>query len=347
MPDAPTPVPPPQRLYQLGIGHYFSRALALATKLGVADALADGPRDAAALAAATGTHAPALQRVLRLLVSAGVFDEPTPGTFALTDTGTLLRRDVPFSMRAAVLLFAGVPMQDAWRELEYCVRTGEPFFRQDTPDGDAFDALARNPEQAAVFDEAMAAFTRQIALAVAASYDFTGLRRIADVGGGTGALLLGILGAHPHLEGIVFDRPAAAASARAAIAGAGLDGRCAAVEGDFFHAVPPGCDAYLLKHVIHDWDDTRAGAILSTCRAAMPPGAKLLIVEGLYPARVASDEASRGATANDVNMLVCTGGRQRSEAEFRALYDAAGLRLTRIVPTPAPVCVIEGVAAAG
>jgi SAM-dependent methyltransferase len=206
--------------------------------------------------------------------------------------------------------------------------------------------MARNPEQAEVFDEAMAAFTRQIAVAVAATYDFGGVTRVADIGGGNGALLLGILRAHPHLGGVVFDLPSTAAGARATIAAAGLAERCTAVGGDFFAAVPEGCDLYLLKHVIHDWDDERAVAILGTCRRAMAPAARLLIVEGLYPPRIERTDAGRGAAANDVNMLVCTGGRQRSDAEFSALYAAAGLRLARIIPTPANVCLIEAEPAA-
>jgi hypothetical protein len=266
-------LPPPARLYQIGIGHYFSRALALAAKLGIADLLAAGPRDAATLAADTGTHAPSLQRVLRLLVSVGVFDEPEPGRFALNDLGTFLRRDAPFSMRAAVLLFAGVPMQDSWRELEYCVQTGEPAFRKTSRDADAFSTM--DPEQVAVFDEAMAAFTRQTALAVAATYDFSELQRVADVGGGNGALLIGILQAHPHLQGIVFDQPRSAEAARSQIAAAGLADRCEAIGGNFFESVPPGCDAYLLKHVIHDWNDERAsirrGSRLRRRAAAPPP----------------------------------------------------------------------------
>jgi hypothetical protein len=188
----------------------------------------------------------------------------------------------------------------------------------------------------------MATFAPLTAAAVASAYDFSAFGTLADVGGGNGALLIGILQANPGLRGIVFDLPHAAEKARRKVADAGLADRCAVQAGSFFDGVPPGADAYLLKHVIHDWDDERASAILRACRAALPPHGKVLVVEGVYPPRVDASLESRGAAANDVNMLVCTGGRQRSEAEFAALFAASGLRLARVVPTPAPVRVVEG-----
>ena len=338
----PPAVPPGIALYQMAIGHYVSRALHLAAKLGVADLLSAGPRTAADLAAAISADASALRRVLRLLASVGVFEERDDGAFVLTATGELLRSDVPGSARAMVRLFAGTGIQDSWKELEYCVRTGQPAFRKTNPDGDPFTNIAATPEREAVFDEAMAAFTQRTAIAVAATYDFSRFGTIADIGGGNGALLIGILSAHRAAKGIVFDLPRATARARVEIERAGLASRCDVVSGSFFEAVPPGADAYLLKHVIHDWDDERANAILCRCRAAMSDDATLLLVEGVYPERIDRSLGSRGAAANDVNMLVCTGGRQRSEREFRELYAAAGFELVRIVPTPANVCVIEG-----
>jgi SAM-dependent methyltransferase len=325
----------------MAIGHYVSRALHLAVKLGIADQLKDGPRDVGELARATATHAPSLVRVLRLLASVGVFEEREDGRFALTPIGECLRTDVPGSSSPMVSVFAGLRMQDAWKELEYCVRTGEPAYRKRGITDPFSDAL-RDPEEAATFDAAMDHFTRMTALAVAATYDFKPFRTIVDVGGGNGALLIGILNANPHLQGIIFDRPAAAERAAVQLAKEGLADRCRAVGGDFFETVPAGGDAYISKHVIHDWDDDRAVAILRNCHRVMAPGAKLLLVEGVYPRHIDQSRDSRGAAANDVNMLVNTGGRQRSEAEFRSLYEAAGFDLTRIVPTPAQVSVIEG-----
>jgi hypothetical protein len=335
-------LPPGLVLYQMSIGHYVSRALNLAAKLGLADLLEDGPRDYRELAVHTDTDAEALRRVMRLLASVGVLEELDDGNFGLTPLGEALRTDVPGSMRASVMLFAGIMIQDGWKELEYCVRTGNPAFRRHSPDGDAFTAMAQDPEAAAIFDKAMATFAPQTAAAVAAAYDFGSFRKVVDVGGGNGALLAGILAANPHLRGVVFDQPHVAERAKEQVASAGMADRIELVGGSFFAAVPAGADAYLLKHVIHDWDDGRAAEILKVVRAAMPPEGKVLVVEGVYPARIDGSLASRGAAANDVNMLVSTGGRQRSESEFRELFTASDLVLTRIVPTAAPVCVIEG-----
>jgi hypothetical protein len=334
-------MPPQAALYQLAVAHYVPRALYVATTLGIAELLVDGPRPAAELAAATGSDAGALRRVLRLLVTVGVFEELEDGRFAQTPLSDCLRADAPGSARDLVLLFTGTRVQDAWRELEHCVRTGEPVYKL-RGQSDPFEEMSKDPQVMASFDAAMAAGTRFAAMAVAATYDFSALGTLVDVGGGNGALLLGILQAHPHLRGVVYDQPAAAERARAAIAAAGLAERCTAMGGDFFASVPEGGDAYLLKHVIHDWEDERAVAILACCRRAMKHDARVLLIEGLYPARADRSLASRGAAANDVNMLVNTGGRQRSEHEMRALYDAAGFTLTRIVPTPANVCVVEG-----
>jgi SAM-dependent methyltransferase len=291
-----------------------------------------------------GAHAPSLHRLLRLLASAGVFAEQEDGRFALTPLGETLRADVPGSARSGVMLFGGPRVQEAWGDLEYCVRTGEPAYRKRGID-DPFVEMAKHPEDAAVFDAAMADFTRMIGLAVAAAYDFGAFHTIVDVGGGNGTLLLGILRAFPGLHGIVFDQPHVVARAASAIAASSLADRCRTIGGDFFRDVPGEADAYVLKHVIHDWDDERALAILRNCRRALRADGKLLLVEGVYPPRIDQSLESRGAAANDVNMLVNTGGRQRSEAEFRALYAAAGFTLTRIVPTLARVAVIEGVPA--
>jgi precorrin-6B methylase 2 len=277
--------------------------------------------------------------VLRLLASRGVLDEQEDGTFALTAIGRCLRTDVPESAHAMVRLFAGPRVQDNWRDLEHSVRTGEPAYRKR---GISANFQDRDSPEKASFDAAMANLTRTIAVAVAAAYDFTAFKTVVDVGGGNGALLVGLLAANPALRGIVFDLPDSAERARAHIAAAGLADRCQAVGGDFFQAVPDGGDAYLLKHVIHDWNDDRATAILRTCHRAMPTHGRLLVIEGVYPRRIDQSLEGRGAAANDVNMLVSTGGRQRSETEFRALYAAAGFTLTRMVPTAARVRVIEG-----
>jgi SAM-dependent methyltransferase len=205
-----------------------------------------------------------------------------------------------------------------------------------------FAYFAAHPGEGANFDRAMSDFTSQMAAVVAASYDFSSVRRVVDVGGGNGALTIGILRAHPHLEGIVFDLSSVAERTRARARETGLAERFRAEGGDFFESVPGGADLYLLKHVIHDWNDERAAAILRSCARAMSEEARVLVIEGVYPERIDASPESFAATANDVNMLVSTGGRQRSEAEFRALYAASGLELTRILPTPMPIRLIEG-----
>ena len=241
-----------------------------------------------------------------------------------------------------VMLFAGDWLQNVWKDLEYCVRTGDPVFCKRGLDN-VFTDPAQTPEDAANFDAAMADFTTLAAMAVAAAYDFAPLRTVVDIGGGNGVLLLGILKAYPHLHGIVFDQLPTAERAQKQIAERGLAERCEAVGGDFFKDVPQGADAYILKHIIHGWNDERAVAILKNCHRAMGENGKLLIVEGVYPPRIDQSLDGRAAAANDVNMLVNTGGRQRSEAEFRALYEAVGFKVSRIVPTLARVSVIEGV----
>jgi hypothetical protein len=340
-PEAPA-LPPGHALYQMAMGHFVPRALALAAKLGLADLLKDGPRDALDLAAATQTHAPSLARLLRLLASVGVLAELPDDTFALTPLGEPLCADAPGSVRALVLLFAGVEVQDAWKELEYCIRTGEPVFRRTAPGATPYALMAQSPELTALFDQAMATFAPWRAAAVAAAIDFSAFGKVADVGGGNGALLIGLLKACPHLAGVVFDQPHAAARALERVAAAGLTGRCEVVAGSFFDGVPSGADAYLISNVLVDWDDERAAAILRNCRAAMPRQGQVLILEEVYPARVGQSDECRGVAASDVNMLVCTGGRQRSEEEFRGLLAASGLRLSGVVPTAAGVSVVQG-----
>jgi hypothetical protein len=328
-------------LSQMAIGHYVSRALHLAAKLGLADLLKDGPRDGHDLAAATQTHAPSLTRMVRLLASVGVFEEQSDGRFALAPLGELLRTDVPGSLRAVVELFAGVGVQDCWKDLEFCVRTGNPAFRRTAPDADPYTLAAPDPEATALFDRAMATFAPQTAAAVSTAFDFSRIGKVVDVGGGNGSLLIGILKAYPELAGIVFDQPHAAERAKQKVAAAGLADRCQVVGGSFFDEVPRGADAYLIKDVLIDWTDERATAILKNCRVAMPSHGQLLIIEGIYPACIDRSAESRRATANDVLMMVCLGGRQRSEVEFRNLLAASGFRLTRVVPTAARVCVLQ------
>jgi hypothetical protein len=291
------------------------------------------------LATAAGARAPALYRILRLLASEGVFAEAEDGRFELTPLAAALRRDAG-PMRLQVLFLGREASWQAAGSLLYTVRTGETAF--DHVHGvDFFAYYRQHPDQRVLFDQLMAAQTTPAARAVATGYDFSGFGTVVDVGGGRGALAVELLRAYPHLRGVVFDQPAVSADAREAIEAAGLTGRCQVVGGDFFVAVPDGGDAYLLKYVLHDWDDERSVAILRACRRAIPSSGRLLVVELLVP----PGNAPSFAKTQDVNMLINLGGRERTEAEYRQLFAGAGFDLTRIVPVQGELHVIEGIPA--
>jgi len=241
---SPQEMPPPFVLFRMISGFYVSRAIYVMVRLGIADHLSEGALDAEELAKRSKTHAPSLKRVLRLLVTAGVLTEDDNARFALTPIGDCLRAGVPGSMRAAALLFGGIT-ERAWSELLFSVETGEPAFRR-VFGQDSFAYLADHPEEAANFDAAMSTFTAPIATVVAASYDFSAVRHVVDVGGGNGALLVGILKPHPLLKGTLFDLPDVVERARPGLRELGLADRCEAVGGDFFAQVPHGADTYLL-----------------------------------------------------------------------------------------------------
>jgi hypothetical protein len=313
------------------IGFMPSRVVHLAAQLGLADRLADGPKEAHVLASQTGTHAPSLHRLLRALASIGVVDEREPGYFALTPLGSQLRTGVPRSLRSLALLYGGDRAWHCWGGLLHSVRTGETAMQHLYGQG-SFDYLAAHPDQAAVFNHAMSELTYEVAQAVAAAYDFTQFRSIVDVGGGNGMLMTAVLASAPVARGIVFDLPAGNAEAARQLAAAGCRDRCDVVEGDFFHSVPNGADAYILKSIIHDWDDDRSVAILRNCCKAMSAGSKLLLVERLMPMQMNSKPSHRRMAMLDMNMMAMPGGRERTEPEYRALLSAGGFRLSRILP---------------
>jgi SAM-dependent methyltransferase len=322
-------------------GIHISRAVYVAAELGIADRLASGPASSAELAAATQTHERSLYRVLRLLASLGVLTEREPPTFGLTLLGDRLRTDVPASMRSWARLVEAVGGVRAFEPILHTVRTGEPGV--DTAYGmGLFEFLERHPAHAASFDAAMSERTSAFAPSVAAAWDFTQARDVADIGGGRGTLLAAILRAHGHLRGILMEAPAVAARAGAVLQAAGVADRCQVVAGDFFAGVPAGADCYLLANVLHDWHDARATAILARCREAVSPGGRVLIIERLIP-----EDPARAVPAllSDINMLVITGGMERTTAEYGELLVAAGLRLGRVTPVTAPYGVIEGLPA--
>jgi precorrin-6B methylase 2 len=314
-------------------GFMASQVVQVAANLGIADLLADGAKTAETLASEVEAHAPSLHRLLRALASLGVLEEIAPARFALTAMGAQLRTAIPGSLRNRALLFCGDRSWRSWGELLHSVRTGESQMQHLYGMG-SFEYLAEHPQQAEIFNEAMAEGTRLVSRALVAACDFSRFHTLVDVGGGNGTLIAAILAAAPKLRGIVFDRPSGNAGAPRQLKGAGVAERCEVVAGDFFRAVPPGADAYILKSIIHDWDDERSTAILKNCRKAISAGGKLLLVERVMPVRVEASQSHRQMAMVDIHMLVLAGGRERTEAEYQALFAAAGFELARIVPLP-------------
>jgi O-methyltransferase domain/Dimerisation domain len=320
-------------------GYWLSQPIYCAAKLGLADLLKDSSKSATELASLTGVHAQSLYRVLRLLASIGVFAETETGQFELTPLAQCLQTDHPESMRAYAIMMGEEWQWQPWGKLLHSVRTGKPAF--DSMFGvDCFQYFARNAEAAAIFDEAMTGFSAIEVNAVTAAYDFSPFTKVIDIGGGQGRLIATILMAHPHTQGILFDMPHVIAEARSHIEATGIADRCELLAGDFFEAVPAGGDAYVLKRVIHDWDDERTIAMLKNCHRAMLPKGRLVIIEMV----IAPGNEPFFGKQLDVELLLTTpGGRERTEAEYRSLLSAAGFELTTITPTESLVSVIEGV----
>jgi hypothetical protein len=332
----PSQTAPDVALTQLVFGKCLAMAVSVAAKLRLADLLADGPMPLADLARKTNTHAPSLYRLLRALAGAGVFAEQADGRFALTPMGEYLRTGVKGSLRGIADYCGSDWSWRPWGQLLETVRTGRTAF--DTIFGEqVFDYLAKHPDESAVFNEGMTGFASNIAPAVAEAYDFSPFKTVVDVGGGHGVLLNTILQAYPGVNGIVFDAPHVVVGAEDAIRNAGLTGRCRAVGGDFFRGVPAGGDAYLMKHIIHDWPDDKAATILRNCRKGVNPGGKLLLVEAV----LAPGNAADLGKVLDLEMLVVASGLERTEGEFRQLLAGAGWRLTRVLPTKSPTQIVE------
>ena len=321
----PDPATAMQRLVE---GFRVSQAIHVAATLGIADLLAGGSRTSDQLAEATGTHPTALYRLLRALASVNVLQELADRRFALTPLGEHLRSDVPGSI-AGTAAYIGRPyIWQVWAELLYSVRTGENAFRH-VHGTDLWTYRASHPEENAIFNRSMASNAGRWSAAFGAAYDFGRFHTLVDVGGGDGTLLAAILAAHPGLNGVVFDQPHVVARAPALLAEAGVAERCRVVGGDFFAAVPSGGDAYVLRAVIHDWEDEEAGRILAAVRQAIRVDGTLLLVERVL---APPNEGPEGKFS-DLNMLVTAGGHERSAEEFATLLAAARFQLSRIVPT--------------
>jgi hypothetical protein len=327
----------PMALLDLVTAYQVSQAIAVVAELGIADLLADGPMDVVDLARASGSHAPSLARVLRATASVGVFAEDQDGQITSTPLAMYLRRDVPESLRDYVRLQCGDWYWRVYRGLPHSVRTGRPAVEHIFGMG-AYEYLGQHPDEAALFNAAMASFAATMYRAAVAAYDFSEFATIVDVGGGHGELVAAVLNAAPRAHGILFDQPHVVPTARQHLESVGLGGRCKVIGGDFLTAVPAAGDLYILSRVIHDWNDSGAQLILTNCRRAMRLGGAVVVLEQVVPAGNAPSLSKR----MDLTQLLGTSGRERTEAEYKALYEASGFDLTRVVATNSPISIIEG-----
>jgi O-methyltransferase. len=314
-------------------GYMPARVVHAAAHLGISDLLAEGPKTAEALAQASNTSAGPLLRLLRALASLGLLEDLGHNHFALTALGSQLRSSVPGSLRNFALMFGGERAWRSWGELPHCVKTGESGTHRVYGMG-SFEYLAANPDQAIIFNGAMAENTRRVTQALISFYDFAQFRKIVDVGGGDGTLLGAIIAANPSIRGVVFDLPRGNAEAPGRLADAGVAASCEVVAGDFFRSVPEGADAYILKFIIHDWDDEQSIAILTNCHKAMHRGSKILLLERVMPEKIEPTPTHRRIAMADMNMLAMPGGKERTEQEYRDLFAKAGLSIVQSLTVP-------------
>ena len=327
---------PHQQLDQMITGYWISQTIYAAAKFGIADQLKHGPKSVEMLSEATSTDPGALYRLLRALASVGIFAETEPHQFSMTPLAEPLQSDVPGSKRALALM-SGDEQFRAWAEIDYSIRTGRTAFEK-VYGKPVFDYLADHPDKAGIFDAAMTGIHGRESNALFEAYDFSVFATLADIGGGNGSQITGILQKHLAMKGILFDLPHVIERARERIEAAGISDRCQLVGGSFFESVPKGADAYLLRHIIHDWDEENVLTILGNIHQAMSPNSKLLVVESVIP----PGNEPFGGKFLDLVMLLIPGGQERTEAEYRKLLDKAGFELTRIVPTSTEVSILEG-----
>jgi len=312
---------------QLMDGYIRTQAISVAAQLGFADLLDKTPQSTDELAQATETHAPSLRRLLLMLASIGIFAENSAGKFEHTPLSEILSREHPKSVRNLAIMWGSELIWRPWGELRETVRTGRPAF--DHIHGvSLFEYLAAHPDDAAIFNGAMTSSSAGLCEMLLASYDFARFERIVDVGGGHGALLYAILSANPRLHGVLADLPSVIGEA-VSLREPAIAGRCEIVDTDFFQSVPDGADGYVMKDIIHDWEDADALKILKNCRRAIRPDGRLLLIEAVLKAPNQPDPAR----LVDLNMLMILKGRQRTEAEYRSLLGEAGFALIGVIPT--------------
>ncbi len=330
--------PPPAQMMQMITGFWTSCCIYAAAKLNVADFLKDKPQTADQLAEATHSDAASLYRVLRALSSVGVFSENEQRQFELTPLGNTLQSDAPGSMKAMAIAQLGDHF-NAWGNLVYSIKTGHIAF--DNIEGmPVWKYYETHPDEGLNFMKAMTGLTGAVIQNVLPMYDFSGFKTIVDVGGGNGALLMAVLDKAPQATGIVFDEEYVVDETKKSIQQKGYSNRCETAAGSFFDFIPENADAYLMKMVLHDWNDEQCLQILKNCHKAMKPGSKLLVLDAVIPE---GNEPHPGKFM-DINMLAMTGGKERTKKEFVSLFAGAGLKLSRVISTHSPLfSIVEAV----
>jgi hypothetical protein len=328
-----------QEVQDLMTARWVADMIGVAAELELADFINAGAKTAEEIAKAKGLHASSLYRLLRGLASYGIFAEQEDGTFAQTPMSNALRKDVPLSAWGMAQLTTRPWSVHAWMELKHSIRTGTPAFEH-VKGMQIFEYFNKHPNELELFAEAMRSFSAATGAAVVETYDFSGIRTLADIGGSQGYILSLVLQKYPDMRGILFDLPAVVKGAPNFIKSYGLESRIDVKSGDFFESIPGGADAYLLKHILHDWSDEDCLRILKNIYAVTEPGAKLLVVDAVIGAR----NEHEFAKILDIQMLVLTHeGKERTQAEWKDLLHAAGFQLTRVVPIPSFAHVVEAV----
>jgi hypothetical protein len=332
-------VSPQETLLEMTIANIvFARCIFVAAKLGIADLLKDGDKHCDELSSATDTHSDSLYRLLRTLASRGIFDETDAKCFQLTPLAVCLQENHPSSVRNIILLKGEDEYYASWGNLIHSIYTGKSAF-EGVYGMDFYQYLQEKPAVGELFEQAMTSRSTMCNAAILAAYDFSSLTKVVDIGGGQGSLLTAILKQYPTVKGVLFDQPETIDKSQYLLQTEDVIDRCELVAGNFFESVPTEGDAYLLKNVVHNWDDQKALKILQNCHQAMTKGKRLLIIENILD----STNSSWKIMTGDMSMLAMVDGRARTEDEFRKLFEAAGFKLTQIVPTASKVSVIEGV----
>lgn len=329
------------RLWRLITGSWVTQAIYVAAELRLPDLLSKGPQTSQALAGATGSDEPSLRRFLRALTTIELCRELEDGSFELRELGSYLTSDSPQSLRSWAIYVGGYQWP-IWGHLLDSVKTGKSA-RELLTGHKMFEHLEQDPSVAKIFNEGMVELTRLIANGVVNHYDFSSTRRIMDVGGGYGAMLAAVLGANPGVQGVLFDLNHAREASEERMASLGLDERIEYVTGSFFESIPAGCDTYLMKNIIHDWNDERSTLILENCRRAISNDGKLLLIERMIPDHLGTSIEQQSIARSDLNMLIGPGGKERTETEFRTLLSSAGFHLNRIIPVGISYNILEAV----